>query len=80
MQFQSLFIFVFLLFLNFQQSWSQDNSSIVNPSQGLEKGNYSFSIGMNFGQYVTKNEDNFIYYTIDEKNIKYNVKFLVLDL
>ena len=29
---------------------------------------------MNFGQYVTKNEDNFIYYTIDEKNIKYNVK------
>ena len=46
----------------------------INPSEGLDKGNYAFSVGMNFGQYTSKNEDAFIYYILDEKNIKYNVK------
>jgi len=46
----------------------------INPNEGNRKGYYAFSVGMNFGQYTSKNEDAFIYYILDEKNVKYNVK------
>ena len=54
----------------------QDSSFVasVNPSEGNSKGYYAFSVGMNVGQYTSKNEDAFIYYILDESNIKYNVK------
>jgi len=54
----------------------QDSTSVKsqNPSEGNNKGYYAFSVGMNFGQYTSKNEDAFIYFILDEKNIKYNVK------
>lgn len=56
--------------------FAQDSTSVIsiNPSEGLNKGYYSFSVGMNFGQYTSKNEDAFIYYILDEQNIKYNIK------
>jgi len=56
--------------------FAQDSTSVIsiNPSEGLNKGFYAFSVGMNFGQYTSKNEDAFIYYILDEKNIKYNIK------
>lgn len=55
---------------------AQDSTAVIsiNPSEGLQKGNYAFSVGMNFGQYTSKNEDAFIYYVLDEQNIKYNIK------
>lgn len=55
---------------------AQDSIAVkpVNPSEGNSKGYYAFSVGMNFGQYTNKNEDAFIYFILDEKNIKYNVK------
>ncbi len=56
--------------------FAQDSTSVmsINPSEGLNKGFYAFSVGMNFGQYTSKNEDAFIYYILDEKNVKYNIK------
>ena len=56
--------------------FAQDSTSVlsINPSEGLNKGNYAFTVGMNFGQYTSKNEDAFIYYILDEENVKYNIK------
>lgn len=56
--------------------FAQDSTSVaqINPSEGLGKGFYAFSVGMNFGQNTSKNEDAFIYYILDEKNVKYNIK------
>lgn len=56
--------------------FAQGSTSVkaINPSEGLNKGFYAFSVGVNFGQYTSKNEDAFFYYIQDEKNIKYNVK------
>lgn len=56
--------------------FAQDSTAVkvVNPSEGNSEGYYAFSVGMNFGQYTSKNEDAYIYYILDEKNIKYNIK------
>lgn len=54
-----------------QENKSQDS---IAPVEGLEQGKYSFSIGVNFGQFINKNEDAYTYYILDDKNIKYNVK------
>ena len=40
----------------------------INPNEGNRKGYYAFSVGMNFGQYTSKNEDAFIYYILDESS------------
>ncbi len=55
---------------------AQDSTSVmtINPSEGLNKGNIGFSVGVNFGQFTSKNEDAFIYYILDETNLKYNFK------
>jgi hypothetical protein len=55
---------------------AQDSTSVIsiNPSEGLNKGFYGLSVGMNFGQYTSKNEDAFVYFILDEENIKYNIK------
>lgn len=55
---------------------SQDSTSVmtISPSEGLNEGHYAFSVGVNFGQFTSKNEDAFIYYILDEENLKYNIK------
>jgi len=72
------YIFLCLSTLIFYSTpfFAQDSTSVIsiNPSEGLNKGFYAFSVGVNFGQSTSKNEDAFIYYILDEKNIKYNVK------
>ena len=72
------YFLLYLLTLIFYSTpcFAQDSTSVIsiNPSEGLSKGYYSFSVGMNFGQYTSKNEDAFIYYILDEQNIKYNIK------
>ena len=55
---------------------AQDSTSTmtINPSEGLSKGYYVFSVGLNFGQFTSKNEDALIYYILDEENTIYNIK------
>lgn len=73
---RSFYFSLISVFLFSGSIFAQDSTSVdsISPSEGLKKGNYSFSVGMNFGQFTNKNEDEFIYYVLDEKNIKYNIK------
>lgn len=52
----------------------EDTSDKLAYAEGLKEGNYMFSIGFNFGQFINKNEDEFIYYVLDDKAVKYNIK------
>ena len=38
------------------------------------KGGFLFSIGTNLNTFVTKNEDQFVYYVLDEKDTRFNIK------
>lgn len=47
---------------------------VISPVEGLKEGYYSFSIGFNFDQFVSKNQDEFIYFVLDDKELRYNIK------
>lgn len=76
MDFRCIFFILFFTFSGTLSVYTQEHKTqgSVAPVEGLEQGKYSFSVGFNFGQFISKNEDAYIYYILDDQNIKYNVK------
>jgi len=66
---------ILLLLISFN-TYAQDNSIIIDSIKynSLEKGNYLFSIGANVGTTTFKNEDELIYFILNEKESKFNIK------
>ena len=70
------FLLMFLAFISVSVISAQQlqDSTRVSPIEGLEQGNFFLSAGFNFNELVTKNNDEFIFYILDDSNTRYNVK------
>ena len=55
---------------------AQDSTTLVVNKyyNSLSKGNFILSLGTNLNTYVSKNEDQLVYYVLDEKNTRFNIK------
>lgn len=71
-RFSATLLIVLMSVLLHAQGNTVANDSIKYNS--LDEGNYFFSIGTNLGTNTSKNRDDFIFYTIDEKNSNFNIK------
>jgi len=55
---------------------AQDSTTMVANKyyNALCKGNFILSLGTNLNTYTSKNEDQLLYYVLDEKNTRFNIK------